>query len=222
MIYTITKYAQSCILIEKEGKRCLIDPGRFVYERDDLQAKDWPKIDLLLITHGHSDHADVDGIRTVVKRDRCPVYTNARFAAELADQGIVAAPLTPGETITEGGFIVHAVLQQHGDLLNGQPAPEVVGFLIDGSTLYDPGDSILLPTMPHADVFFVPVAGPQMTLETARAMAQHVQPKVAIPVHFSNTEKYPITIDEIRTLNVPGVDVRVLADKASMQWSAGM
>jgi len=219
MTYTITKYAQSCILIEKDGVRCLIDPGVFVKEMDGMQSGDWPHIDLILVTHEHSDHLDVETIKYIVERDGCPVLTNSSCVEVLKQNGIKAQLLMPGAHDDETTFHVVGVAQTHGDLPNGNPKPEVIGFIVDNA-FYTPGDSVVLPDMPHADVLFVPVAGPEMSLVAAKEMVQRVAPKVAVPVHFSNTKKYPISLDEVRAFSVPGVNVHFLADKESMQWTA--
>jgi len=220
MIYTITKYAQSCILIEKDGARCLIDPGRFVKEKDGVQSADWPHIDLILVTHEHADHYDADTMKFLIGRDGCPVLTNGSCAEIMKEDGIDAHVLMPGAHHHETMFHVEGVAQTHGKLDGGRIRPEVVGFKVD-NTFYTPGDSVVMPAMPHADIFFVPVAGPEMTLATAREMVETVAPKIAVPIHYSNTAQYPITVDEIKTLEVVGVDLRMLADKESMQWSAG-
>ena len=52
----VTKYPQSCLVVETDGVRLLIDPGVFVtasYEPDDLG-----EIDAVLYTHRHADHVD--------------------------------------------------------------------------------------------------------------------------------------------------------------------
>ena len=71
----------------------------------------------------------------------------------------------------------------------------------------------------HADVFFVPVDGPEMSFETARHMIDIVKPKLTIPIHYSNTAKYPIDPNELKNFKVPDCEVRVLADKESFEWS---
>ncbi len=217
MTYTITKYAQSCFLIKKDGTSCLVDPGRFVYEMDGMTPSDWPKIDVMLVTHEHADHAHIEGIKLLVERDGCPVFTNGSFAWQLQDQGILARVVRPGESVTAGGFTMRGVEQKHGKLPSGLPEPEDVGFIID-DTFYTPGDSVVTPQMPHAPVLFVPVAGPQMNFETARAMLGLVKPKLAIPMHYANTERHPIDMDELRTFRVSGTEVLALEDKASFSW----
>lgn len=214
----VTKYAQSCFLIEKGEQRCLIDPGNYVYENDGMKVEDWPRTDLLLVTHKHPDHAHQPYLKFLVERDSCQFYTNQSFAEELRAEGVAAGVLKPGQTIEHSGFSVRGVGQQHPDLPpDWQPGPEVVGFVVD-DTFYTPGDSRSLPDLPQADVLFVPVIGPQMNFETARKMIEIVKPKLAIPMHYANIKKYPLSMDEVRAFRVSGVELLVLDDGASFTW----
>ena len=61
----ITKYGQSAILIEEyKGKRILIDPGTYMF--DQINPEDLGKIDIILITHTHSDHCVPEKIQTII------------------------------------------------------------------------------------------------------------------------------------------------------------
>lgn len=51
----ITKYNQSCLLVETNDKRILIDPSNIDYT-DVMYNKEWVNIDAILITHKHQDH----------------------------------------------------------------------------------------------------------------------------------------------------------------------
>lgn len=217
MNYTITKYAQSCFLIRKDGRHCLIDPGRFVDEMDKMKPEYWPKIDLILLTHEHSDHADIDGIRAIVERDHSPVITNASLASQLSSQGVMAKTVAPGASAHIGGFHIRGIAQMHGDLPNGRPKPDDIGFVVD-STFYTPGDSVVMPEMPNVDVLFVPVAGPQMNFATAKEMIGRVKPKLAIPMHYANTAHYPIDMDELHAFSVKNVELLVLESGQSFSW----
>ncbi len=217
MKYRVTKYAQSCFLIEKGGKRLLLDPGRFVYEMDGVQPRDWPKIDVMLVTHEHADHAHIEGIQLLVQRDGCPVFTNSSFARQLQSQGVLARVVRPGESVMAGGFSIRGVTQKHGVLSGGRPIPEDVGFVVD-STFYTPGDSVNLPGMPQVPVLFVPVAGPDMNFDTAREMIGIVKPALAIPMHYANTAKFPIDEQALRAFEVKGTEILVLADGQSFDW----
>jgi L-ascorbate metabolism protein UlaG (beta-lactamase superfamily) len=184
---------------------------------DSIQPSDWPKINVILVTHEHADHAHIEGIKLLVERDACPVFTNSSFARQLQDQGVLARVISPGESVVAGEFTIRGVAQKHGKLPSGLPEPEDVGFIID-DTFYTTGDSVPLPDMPNADVLFVPVSGPQMNFDTARTMIATVKPKLAIPMHYANVKKYPINIDELRAFQVSGTEVLVLEDTQSFSW----
>jgi L-ascorbate metabolism protein UlaG (beta-lactamase superfamily) len=228
----VTKYAQSCLLLEKDGHALLIDPGSYVYERNHMTPDNWPMLDGVLVTHEHSDHADQTGLQRIVERFHCPIITNASFAAILNQASIAATPIAPYEMMTIGTWHIKGVPQQHGnlppdnkpgshkipqDFMGGTPGPEDIGFIVD-ETFYTPGDSRPMPVMPHMPVFFVPVAGPEMNFDTARRMVETARPKVIVPIHFSNTKKYPIDIEQVKSFNVGDVETVFLKDGESMQW----
>ena len=47
----ITKFGHSCLLVEENGVRILFDPGSYSTAQNDVK-----NIDVVLITHEHSDH----------------------------------------------------------------------------------------------------------------------------------------------------------------------
>ncbi len=218
MKYKVTKYAQSCFLIEKDGHALALDIGSYAVENNGMTVDRWPKLDGILITHKHFDHAHKPTLKALTEQQNYSLVTNSSFAQELKSYGVAAQVLSPGEERSLGAFSIRGVAQHHGDLPpDWQPGPECLGFVVDG-IFYTPGDSLPLPSMPKAEVLFVPVIGPQMSFETARQMIEIVKPKLAIPMHYANTKKYPISMDEIRAFRVPGVEVLVLDDGASLTW----
>ncbi len=74
-IMKVTKYPQSCLVIEKDGKRAVIDPGSLVLPK--YKASDILPIDLILITHEHQDHADPALIDQLLAAKKVPVVANA-------------------------------------------------------------------------------------------------------------------------------------------------
>jgi L-ascorbate metabolism protein UlaG (beta-lactamase superfamily) len=60
----ITKYPQSCLVVEVEGARLAIDPGTLVTARYDV-AELGP-LDAVLYTHRHHDHLDVEVVDRLV------------------------------------------------------------------------------------------------------------------------------------------------------------
>lgn len=218
---TVMKFSQSHLLFTKDGHTLAIDPGFFDYDPTrggQYGIEDLPRLDALLLTHTHEDHAHRPIIRQLVQRDRMPIVTNRSLAVDLRTDGIDATALPPGEHAEIGGWFIQGVAQQHGALPpDNRPGPEDLGFLID-RTFYVTGDSIPMPFMPQADVFFVPVAGPQMDFNTARTMATLVHPRVIVPVHYSNVAKFPVTQDEVRSFRIDGMETIFLTAGSSMRW----
>ena len=52
----ITKFPQSCLLIETKEKKILVDPGNLKYKEEYLDI--WKQADIILITHKHPDHCN--------------------------------------------------------------------------------------------------------------------------------------------------------------------
>ena len=62
----ITKYSQSTFIVENNlGQRLLIDPGKYNYE-NGFTPKDFGKIDILVVTHKHEDHHDINAEKEII------------------------------------------------------------------------------------------------------------------------------------------------------------
>lgn len=75
----ITRFAQSCILIETHNKRILVDPGNLQY-KESYPENEWSNIDILLITHKHRDHCHIDAIQKITKNLKTNFYTTKEVA----------------------------------------------------------------------------------------------------------------------------------------------
>jgi len=79
----ITRYGQSCILIESEGKRILIDPG-YMGLTDTIIEKDWTNIDAIFVSHKHRDHIDENAVVKIIKSSNPVVYTSKEVSKEFS------------------------------------------------------------------------------------------------------------------------------------------
>ena len=79
MTMKIIKFAQSCVLIETNGKRILIDPGYLQY-KESYPKNEWKDIDILLVTHKHRDHCHSDAVKEIVKNPTTKFYTTKEVA----------------------------------------------------------------------------------------------------------------------------------------------
>ena len=189
----IHKYPQSTLLIEHKGKRILFDPGCYCKKEDDFG-----KVDILLITHTHGDHLDVDLIRKV-QNDNPNVITlsNKQVVDVLLEQDLKCDLLLVDEVKDVGGILIKGIKQLHGEAGKGYDKFENLGFLID-EKIYNPGDSVLMDNAPRADVLFVAFNGlVTMDLNDAVKFVYQVQPKLVIPYHY-DTSSYPVSLDEFK------------------------
>jgi L-ascorbate metabolism protein UlaG (beta-lactamase superfamily) len=214
----ITKYPQSCVLINHKNKNILIDPGSFVYQQTSFKPEDWVKIDILLFTHEHFDHLDIDALKIILKNNTPVILTNSSVHFILKSNGIDSKILLPDEEIVIEEILIKGVKSKHGPLPDGRPAPDVIGFLID-TKAYHPGDSVYLNQKPYADVVFVPICGTVvMNPVEAAKFVDEIKCKIAIPIHYSNP-KYPTSTKEFENemKKYSEISCCVLKDQETME-----
>jgi len=173
----IRKFSHSCMLVEADGVRVLIDPGSYSSGFESLS-----ELDALLLTHQHVDHFDKDRILDLLSRnDRAAVMADEQTAALLAEAGRQVRtvheedrfPVGPVEVTVHGRE--HAVV--HPDLPN---VTNVGYFLAD--TVFHPGDALTVPDRP-VGVLALPVGAPWLPIRDAIDYMRAVRPRVAIAVH---------------------------------------
>lgn len=199
----IKKYPQSHLVITNDlGKKLIIDPGYLTFEK--FKVEEFQGADVYLITHQHADHLDTNTIKEVV--GDAPVYGNSDVCAKLDEVGVKATEVKDRRAVSVAGFEITAVDLPHFQRTDGTPMPPNTGFLIDPSTslgtggiFFHPGDGVEFQgiTSPNsAIVVSGPPNGPPW-FEKALSMAQSLQAKVVIPIHF---DKYPADPNEFSKL----------------------
>ncbi len=178
----IQKLLHSCLLIEDNGKRILIDPGSWSFGEGFLNIDTVGKIDAVFITHSHQDHFNAKNIGAFVTRDACKVYANTEIAALLTAQNIPVTTIKIPETISVGNNVVTSVEAPHGRL----PFPPDLnnGFYINHK-VFTPGDSFTFEKnlIDVPEVLALPILAPWGTFTEAIELALRLKPKHIIPVH---------------------------------------
>ncbi|MES2967003.1 MAG: MBL fold metallo-hydrolase [Patescibacteria group bacterium] len=173
----ITKFGQCCLLIEVAGKRILTDPGRFSVSQNEVKD-----LDLILITHEHTDHLHSESLIEIIKNNpRAEVITNDSVGKILSTLGVlyeVLSEITPTECC---GVSLEAFVGKHVEICGDYGQVENTGFFI-AEQLFYPGDSYIEPGKP-VPVLALPVAGPWCKAAEAIAYALRVSPGKAFPVH---------------------------------------
>ena len=199
----ITKYNQSCLLVETNGKRILIDSGKFGYTDDKLK-NEWINIDIILITHKHSDHCYKEIIDEIIKRDNSKLYITQEIqSAHHFDRYNI---VKENDTFNIDDIQIEVVHAVHGYLTGmrerGGEILENVGYIInDGRTkLYTTSDTINFYNDYKCDVICMPFNGNGLTMGIIDGLdfASAIKPKLLLPVHMEHPN--PIMNPDINTL----------------------
>lgn len=148
-------------------------------------------VDVILASHHHADHLDLDSIPVWMRRGAhlycCQKSGQLCRTAGLPDEQFTT--LKCGETVEDSGYRVEAVFAHHGDT-----APDALGFLIeaDDRNIYFTGDtSYQHQQMRYAaeqknDVLILPINGEygNMNERDSAMLAAQTKAKLTIPCHF--------------------------------------
>ena len=86
----ITKIGHSCLLIHENHLRIVVDPGSYSEGQNRLRD-----IDLILITHEHPDHFDLNSLQILMKNNPgVKIITNEGVGAFLKKESIKASSTT--------------------------------------------------------------------------------------------------------------------------------
>jgi len=204
------------------GKVIVIDP--FLVKNPttpekyrDLKALG--KVDLILVTHGHSDHAR--DLAELARITNATVVANFEYVLQLKKLGLISAEkgiaMNKGGTVTPlgRGIKIHMVPAEHsssvdlpslGILRPEAHAPRVldggvpIGYVVElenGFKIYHSGDTDVFGDMVLINKFYRPdlalvCIGGHFTMDpehAAYALRELIRPKQVIPIHYGT---YPI------------------------------
>ncbi|MFH1771002.1 MAG: MBL fold metallo-hydrolase [archaeon] len=217
----LTKLAQSCVLIETKEKRILVDPGSIMFE-ESLMETFWKNIDVLLITHRHSDHIHLESVKKISTNPKTKFYTTNEVATTY--------PSLKPEIVKEGDVLelhdikVEVVKSVHGwqpMMKGGGEIYEEVGYIVDDGKkrAYFPGDTLVFPNDYKCDVLFLPANnhGVCMGPFEAALWAKDIGPELVIPYH-NNNEMLPMNENRVKQeLIKNGLSFRFLKVKESIE-----
>lgn len=185
----ITFIGHGTLMFTFQDKVIHVDPWS-----DLADYRQLPKADIILITHEHYDHLDLNAIEVIKEEDTLVVLTER--CSEKIDTGLI---MKNGDVQTLKDMIIEAVpaynIQHKRD--NGQhfhPKGAGNGYILSLGELrvYVAGDTENIPEMKdieNIDIAFLPMNLPYtMTPEMVADAAIMVKPKILYPYHFGNTD----------------------------------
>jgi len=174
----ITKFGHSCLFIEEQKLRVVVDPGTYSTMQDRLHD-----VDVLIITHEHEDHCDIKSVATIVKNNpQIKILTNKSVSDKLKkEEGIASQIVRHGDVVREKDIAIEFFGREHAIMHSSIPPVENVGYFIAGRFFY-PGDAFTDPGRP-VDILALPVQAPWLKLPEAIDYALALKPKVCFPVH---------------------------------------
>jgi L-ascorbate metabolism protein UlaG (beta-lactamase superfamily) len=170
-----------------------------------------PKADLILVTHEHGDHLDVNLVNDL-KKSGTIIFCNENSAGKISG----AKALKAGDRKDVNNIIIEAVPAYN--IVNG-PAPGQlfhpkgagIGYIltIGDKRFYIAGDTentAEMKALKNIDVAFLPMNLPYtMTPEMVADAAKAFKPRILYPYHFGETNTDLI----VKLLKDTGIDVRI-------------
>lgn len=204
---TITCIGHGTLMFSFKGLTIHIDP---VTREADYHLM--PKADIILVTHEHGDHLDLDAVSQISKKGTVFIATKS-----CADRGAACRVMHNGDEMTVKGIRIRAVpaynIMHKRD--NGQPFhPEGVGngyiLTFGDKNIYVAGDTENTPEMKalsNIDIAFLPMNLPYtMTPEMVADAAKAFRPAILYPYHYGNTD--PEKLAELLE-DESGIEVRI-------------
>ncbi len=176
----IKKFLHSCLLLEENGKRLLIDPGLFCFVENKIKPEDIGPVDIILLTHRHPDHYYPDALKYFVSKNNVKIICNEEISDLLKKENIESEIVNPCEAKAAEGFTIQSFEAPHGCL--PVEVPHNLAFLINNKFLH-PGDSFEVKEVDGLEVLALPMSGPWATLTEGLEFAKRLKPKIVVPIH---------------------------------------
>ena len=214
----ITKFPQSCLLIETKGKKVLVDPGNLKYQEEYFKI--WNGVDAILITHKHQDHCYVEVLEKIDEKIRLYSSSEVKNAHPTLKINVVKE----GDIFGVGDIKVEVVHAEHGyipPMKTGAKVIENIGYILDDgqNRIYITSDTICFQNEYRCDILCVPVSdfGVTMGAFEASLFAKEANAKLVIPLHADNP-KYPVDFKFVEEMfEKQGIEYEILENEETIE-----
>lgn len=237
---TVTRVAHACVLIDFDGTRILTDPwlsekpGYHQGERRPFAtAAELPRLDGILVSHGHYDHFDLAALASYPDKT-IPMVVKRGLGRRARKSGWTkVVEVDAWETAVIGPVTVTAGPALH-------KVPEVTFTLSgNGTTVFFGADTMRIPELDRVadrfdaiDLALLPINGlrirplfdKQVVMSAAEAaeLTSVLRPRLVVPIHYAFTAgpvrdrlllkmdgRTPVFVDAVAD-RAPDTEVRVL------------
>ena len=218
----ITYHGQSCVIVEHEGFRVIIDPFLSANPNAAIRVED-VKVQYVLLTHGHGDH--ILDAEPIAKANNATIIAADELTVYFASKGLNVHPMNIGGAHNFEFGRVKVTPALHSSSVDVEGTPQYAGMpsgillTLGGKTIYHAGDTALFSDMKligdmhSVDVALLPI-GDNFTMgpEDAAVAATWIHAKVTVPIHYNT---FPLIAQDgqafVEDVKKRGLDAKVLA-----------
>lgn len=125
----VTKFVHSCLLVEKDGKRILVDPGNYSWDSGSVDTSQLDGLDYVCVTHAHPDHIIPTFAEEIKKRSPKAVWFCTPSTARLLESLGISSLQKSNKTI------IKFIKSEHEDLYIWNSCEDHTSFLLFGELL---------------------------------------------------------------------------------------
>ncbi|MTD58045.1 MBL fold metallo-hydrolase [Amycolatopsis pithecellobii] len=200
----IVHFGHSCVLLQTDGARILIDPGAFSAGFESER-----ELSAVFITHQHFDHIDADKLPALLEANAdAKLIVDPGTEETVAKLGVEFQIIQPGDALEIGGTAVNAVGGQHAVIHRDIPVIPNVGLIFGHGAFYHPGDAFHVPEQ-KIDVLGLPTGAPWLKAGEAVDFLRAVGPRLAVPIHEAVLVNPAMHYGLFTNLAPEGTEVRV-------------